>query len=391
MLKHSIGRFYKLPKNPVLSPRRSGWDNQDVADPFVLVTADSIFLFYDGSSKDHYSLGYAVRDIDGWGWVNRKHILQPDNQGWRSFHLIAPTIIPGKPDRIVYNGNSNDSELGYQTGLAQKKNNGHWVFSSPSPLFKIIPDHWDYAGNAYQDIIYFPKKKIYKMWYSGFFGPFASIGLAESKDGTKWTKLGEKAVFESSPGVIAPEVVFDGENYKMYFTQLNFNKGFYTEIKSADSKDGRNWNNKKTILKPEAKWEGKRLMRPNISFFEGQVHLFYCAQKNSKWQIGEATAEAFFQSSGSWHSNEIKNKYNRLIIKYEKPLQTNIKIDLVDKKNGNSQTIDIDLNKEELRTDVYQSFTLIDKSFTFFSIEVGLSTENELHSPVIYEIVLKEE
>ena len=121
LLKHSIGTFYKLPKNPVLSPARSGWDNQDTADPFVLVTADSIFLFYDGSSNGRYSLGYAVRDEDGWGWVGRKQILQAYNQGLRSFHLIAPTIVPGKEKILIYNGNESDSELGYKTGFAQKK------------------------------------------------------------------------------------------------------------------------------------------------------------------------------------------------------------------------------------------------------------------------------
>jgi hypothetical protein len=390
MLKHTIGPFYKLPKNPVLSPSRSGWDNEDVADPFVLVMADSILLFYDGGTKGHYSIGYAIRDKDGWGWVNRKQILQSDSQNWRSFHLIAPTIIPGKSNLLVYNGNSSDLELGYQTGVAQKNSLGNWSFSTNTSLFENNSDNWDFAGNAYQDIVYIPNQKSYKMWYSGFSGPFARIGLAESTDGTSWDKILNKPVFESSPGVIAPEVVFNGEHYTMYFAHLNFNHGFGTEIKSAQSKDGVKWENIETILRPEAKWEGKRLMRPNISFFEEQVHLFYCAQRGSNWQIGEAIADATFQSSGRWLSGDIKNKYSKLVIKYEQPYQTNTLIELQDIENGISQALDLELNKQELRTNVYKTFLSIDKGLKSFKINIKFSTENEFRSPVIYEMVLLE-
>ncbi|KAA3609969.1 MAG: hypothetical protein D8M58_07995 [Calditrichaeota bacterium] len=385
MLKHKIGDFYKLPKNPVLSPARSGWDQQDVADPFILVTADSIFLFYDGSNKGHYSIGYAVRDDAGWAWVNRKQILKPDNQSWRSFHLIAPTFIPGNTDHFIYNGNSSDSELGYQIGMSRKDKSEKWLFSSTKPLFKTDTGNWDFAGNAYQDIVYFPNEKKYRMWFSGFSGPFASIGIAESDDGKFWQKS-NKPVLESSPGVVAPEVVFNGEKYIMYFAHLDLSSGFGTKIKSAESDDGINWDNIRIVLKPEAKWEGKRLMRPNISFFEEQVHLFYCAQKGSKWHIGEAIADAFFESSGIWQSKEIKNDFQRLIIKYELPFQTEIKMELIDGKQGSKKLLDLESEKKELRTGVYQSSFILEKKTGSFKLKIQLATKNELRSPVIYQI-----
>ncbi len=389
MLKHTIGTFYKLPKNPVLSPAHGGWDMQDVADPFVLVTADSILLFYDGSAKGHYSLGYVVRDDAGWGWVGRKQILKGDKQNWRSFHLIAPTIVPGKNQLLIFNGNNSDSELGYKAGLAQKDKSGQWQYKSVKPLFKPGPKDWDFAGNAYQDVVYFPKEKKYKMWYSGFFGPFASIGLAESDDGIVWRKIKNKPIFESSPGVIAPDIIFNGETYTMYFAQLNLNRGFRTVIKSAESQDGISWGNIKTILKPKAKWEGKRLMRPNISFFEEQVHLFYCAQKGSKWQIGEAIADAQFEAAGMWQSEKIKNTYSRLRIKFEQPFQTVLKIKLLDEANGAGQIIDLELEKSELRSGVFSSSASIDPNLASFIIQVDLISENETRSPVVYEIILE--
>ena len=93
VLKHSIDSFYKLPKNPVHTVSTSGWDSNDVADPFVHVTADSVYLYYDGSHDNHYSIGYATRDREGWLWENRKQILKSDNTRWRSYHIIAPSIV----------------------------------------------------------------------------------------------------------------------------------------------------------------------------------------------------------------------------------------------------------------------------------------------------------
>jgi len=206
---------------------------------------------------------------------NRTKIFSPDVQVWRSFHLIAPTIVPGT-DIMIYNGNKTDYELGYKSGMA-KREDGKWTFVSKDPLFKPIKNEWDFSGNAYQDVVYIPDEKIFKMWYTGFTGLYASIGLAESTDGIEWTKR-KKPVFQSEPGVTAPEVLYNGEKYIMYFVQLNIAKGFRTTIHSVESKDGIKWENKKEELKSEDRWEGKRLMRPNLSFFEEQIHLFYCAQ-----------------------------------------------------------------------------------------------------------------
>jgi hypothetical protein len=94
MLKHHIGTdFQKLPKNPIVSPSPSGWDSKDVADPFVLVMADSVLLFYDGDNNDQYKIGYAVQDELGWGWKKRNKILTGSGGEWDSFHQIAPVVF----------------------------------------------------------------------------------------------------------------------------------------------------------------------------------------------------------------------------------------------------------------------------------------------------------
>lgn len=382
LLTYSMGDFYKLPKNPVFSPSSFGWDSQDVADPFVHVTADSIYLYYDGSSATQYSIGYSVRDESGWYWIKRKQILTPD-ASWRSFHLIAPTKIPGQ-NLLIYNGNNSDSELGYRTGIAAKSTK--WEFLSDLPLFENKSGTWDFAGSAYQDIVFIPQINSYKMWYSGFAGIFSQIGVMNSSDGVHWQKE-EKAVFQSLPAVLAPEVLFNGKEYLMFFVQLNIKNGLHTSIKSVESGDGVNWANVKSVLDPEELWEGNRLMRPNLSFFEEQLHLYYCAQKGSSWHIGEAVADASFQSSGFWVSPELPKFLKSLSVKYELPYQTDIKFSLL---NGSDQEIlelDLNENRKELRQNVYEKKIQLNHGPGEYKIRIDLSTKNINKSPVIYDLL----
>lgn len=385
ILKHEIGQFYKLPKNPVLSPSKAAWDSEDVADPFVWVTTDSIYLFYDGSNDVKYSIGYAVRDKDGWGWIKRGQILKPDNVPWRLFHIIAPTLIPGT-DILIYSGNSRDSELGYRIGTAQKKSD-LWQFTGVEPVFSDNPKAWDFAGNAYQDVIYLPDEKKYKMWYSGFTGPLVSIGMAESADGINWHKTATDPVFKSIPGAIAPEVIFNGKEYTMFYTQLDLQNGRKTLINSARSADGMSWHSVKNILKPEGGWEGRSLMRPDISYFENQYHLYYCAQRGSNWQIGEATADAVFKASGEWISKPLTINPSKITVDYEMPARTNLLITLLDASDRPLQEIDLSSGKQKIRNGVFRS--VFSDMPVFRKIRIKMTTGDPSKSPLIYNFVLE--
>lgn len=302
LLKHRFGTdFRKLPKNPLLRPGRGGWDRKDVADPFVVVTADSVLLFYDGDARDRYQIGYARRDARGWGWEKRGAFLSGSGEAWDAYHQIAPVVLrSGDQWRIYYNGHSEDEELGYRWGAAQREAGGSWRYPSREPLIALDSAAWDFAGNAYGDIIYFPEENIYRMWYTGFQGPLAAIGLATSRDGLSWTKRAEGPVLNVLPGVISPDVLYDGEGYRMFYVQLELSsKGMGTKIMAAESKDGIVWGNITEVLQPAARWEGKRLMRPHVSYFEGRVQLYYCAGRGGDWQIGAAWCEAEFVPEGA--------------------------------------------------------------------------------------------
>jgi predicted GH43/DUF377 family glycosyl hydrolase len=387
MLKHTIGRFTKLPKNPVLTYSANGWDKDDVSDPFVYVTADSVYLFYDGSSHGKYNIGYAVRDPSGWFWVKRKKLLNQSDSQWDSFHQVDPNVLNVNGTwRLYYSGNQSDSEFGYQIGLAEKNEAGDWFYPVQIPVFPMDTTSWDFAGNIYVNVHYFPELKKFKMWYTGFQGPFSAIGLAESDNGLKWQKIGDGPVLNVFPGVIAPSVIYNGEKYIMYFVQLNLSSGFGTKIFRAESTDGIHWENFEEILRPGAKWEGRRLMRPNISYFEGKVHLYYCGQKGSRWQIGEAFADAQFSENGVWRSEVIKKNAGSLQIKFEQPQGTLIKAYAIDLKSGTRSELPLFNQTKPLRTNVYSSTISGLNIHGEWQLELELETTVENRSPVIYEI-----
>jgi len=393
MLKHRIGTdFQKLPKNPIVSASRAGWDSKDAADPFVLVTADSILLFYDGDNNDQYKIGYAVQDELGWGWKKRDKLLSGSGGEWDSFHQIAPVVFfrDGKW-MIYYNGNVRDSELGYQWGMASGPSLNKLNYLPDLPFMALDTTHWDFAGNAYGDVLYFPEEKKFRLWYTGFQGPLASIGLAESSDGLRWNKVGEEPVLSSLPGIISPDIIFNGETYAMYFVQLELSdKSRMTKISRAESKDGIHWENAVEILQPDIRWEGKKLMRPNVSYFDGRVQLYYCAARGGRWRIGAAYTFAEFASPGKWASKLLEGRFQTVRIKYEQPAETSLQVNFLDPRSGKSFPADLEAQKKSLRKDVWLSALAFPQELQSreWQLELQLTTTNPNSSPVVYEIQL---
>jgi len=398
LLRHQITQpFRKLPKNPILQPGNFGWDSEDVADPFIVQTADSLVLFYSGNGKkdEKYHIGYAVRDGRGWFWKKRHKIISGSGGEWDSFHQVAPVVLSpllssGGEWRVYYSGNSLDSEFGYQWGLAFLNRNREWEYLNETPLISLNSDNWDYAGQIYGDIIYFPEQKIYKMWYSGFEGPMSSLGLMESADGLIWQHH-DQPIISRLPGVIAPDVIFNGRGYTMYFVQVELAAPkMFTKIFSAESGDGIHWQNFKEVLRPSVKWEKNVLMRPNLSYFEGRAFLYYCGG-NGSWRIGAAYALPDFENEGRWQSKIIQQKATKITIKYEQPMQTDLQVALVDPTSRAKLALDLAANSQPLRGKIQKA--VIDMPPTFetgnFQIECVFSTKDIHHSPVVYEISLE--
>ncbi len=391
LLKFDYSPFYKIYKNPVLDISPQNWDGQDAADPFVLVTADSVMMYYDGDNHSGYRIGYAVLDSSGWYWQKRNSLNIMSGNDWDAYHSVAPSVVnTGNRVLMYYSGNDSDSELGYQIGAAEKLTSGKWIHQGGHPVLELTDESWDFAGNAYADVVYLPDQKLFRMWYTGFGNLFTGIGQAVSMDGIQWKRDNDQPVFEIAPGVIAPDVIFDGQRYRMFFTRLYIENGLKTKICMAESVDGTDWKNVRDVLIPSERWEGSRLMRPNISFFDGKLHLFYCGQNGSTWRIGEAVADAVFEKEGEWSSPLIRGSYKNLELHFDTPPETSVLIDIV----GENEKLITRLkspfsNVVRLRRGAAKSIIPLNiPEDTGFRIKLKLTTASQNRSPVIYDLFL---
>ena len=391
LLSHTIpNSFRKLPKNPILSPTPGSWDSRDAADPFVLVTPDSIMMFYDGDNDDRYHIGYAVLDSLGWNWEKRGLLLSGSGNAWDSYHQIAPVVL-GESDgwRIYYNGHFEDEEIGYVWGLAEGRP-GQIRYRGARPLMALDSLLWDFGGQNYGDILYLPHLQRYRMYYTGFQGPLAGIGVAESRDGYSWTRVGTQPVINRLPGVIAPDVLYNGREYWMYFVTLYLNERgrIATKICRTRSGDGLTWQEPEDVLIAGKKWERNRLMRPHLSYFQGRVQLFYCGG-GGRWQIGNAYANASFEGAGEWLSRLQEGRYREITLTFEKPLNTNLTVTLSDEAGKVVQTLDLEGEYRALRPGVKQ-ITVRRTTGEPFRIAMRLESSDPTRTPVVHSISLGE-
>lgn len=391
MLRHQVGPFYKLPKNPVFRPSRSGWDRQDVADPLVWVTPSRIQMFYDGSAGEQYRIGVAVLDSTGWFWERPSAPLPVDSrEGWDDYHVIAPFVMNQEGELLLYySGNGRDGELGYRLGRAVQRGTG-WETIPPRPLHQPEAGEWDRDGCSYASVIYDPMRGRYRMYYSGFRGVSASIGLLESADGVHWVPWEKNPVLAIPPGVIAPFVLFDGRYYWMYYVQLEFSRGFRTSIYRVRSEDGVSWRAPEMILTPEARWEGNRLMRPAIAFFDQRVHLFYGAQRGSRWRIGEAVATVRFQRQGTWRSRALNKTISHVRIVYQLPRGTALELQYLDARGNHRVPLNEGKTHPAFRKDIRVQFVPLPQEGLVppYRLELHFRTSRPDRTPVVYQVVL---
>ena len=384
-------KFIKLPKNPVFSPSKNGWDRNDVSDPFIVQNSDSLILFYAGSGEDgsRYRIGRAIRDEMGWYWTNRTKInLAVDD--WDGFHQLSPIVYRDSLHwRMIFFGNYRDEELGYGIGQAVSIDLQNWQKLSRQPLQLDTLLNWAVSGQIYGDIVYLPNENKYRLYFSGFQGPLSAIGFLESTNGVNWQIVTAQPIISLLPGVIAPEVVYDGKKYRMYFSRLTLSeRGISTELQQALSKDGITWDSIKTVLKPSERWEKNTLVRPHLVYMENRMMLYYAAGKG-RWKIGAAVTKPKFSKKGYWRSQKIIKSVSGIELGCQIPEGT--AIDLIVKWENNSEEMvllpeTIQLTKRYGGKKVIFRNPKADAIIEWIALK--LKTTDEAISPVVYEIKL---
>lgn len=198
--------------------------------------------------------------------------------------VYADSIAPdGKniPYRMWFGSRSAAGEPGYSISYAISPDKSDWYFSAHNPVLTTGPDgSFDDVWVLDPDVIF--DGTNFRMYYSAFNGEKYFIGLATSADGIHWTKSASNPVLAPSAGAwdaaatTSAEVYFDGVTYHMIYTGFD---GSTYAIGAATSPDGVTWT--KNILNPviakgvDGSWEDQGALACAMTVHDGIYYLFY--------------------------------------------------------------------------------------------------------------------
>jgi len=230
-------------------------------------------------------------------------VLTPGPAGtWNDFALAPGCLIfDGTLYHIWYSGL--DDVLGSGTniriGYAVSPDGISWTEHSGNPILDIgAAGSWD-DKRVYKPYVLFDGSTYY-MWYTGYDGTNTRIGYATSPDSITWTKYAGNPVLDlGSSGswddmfVEGPSVIFDGNNYHMWYTGGAGPNTF--PIGYATSPDGINWTkyagNPVLPIAAAGSWDYPRAHAPDVIFDGEKYHMWYSGGSQIfAWRIGYATS-----------------------------------------------------------------------------------------------------
>jgi predicted GH43/DUF377 family glycosyl hydrolase len=279
--------WVKHAKNPVL-----GGTLGTCFDVAVLKEGGVYRMWFSWRPKESIAL---VESKDGVTWGKPLIVLGPNPRTRWENSVNRPVVLKnGDRYQMWYTGQAKGkSWIGYATSPDSKK----WKRMSDRPV--LSPDQpWEKGAVMCPHILYDPKAKLFRMWYSGgeHYEPDA-IGYATSPDGVKWTKLKNNPIFKpdarnawEKDRVTGCQVLRQGDWYVMFY--IGFRDRDHAQIGMARSRDGiTGWQRHAAnpIIRPgKGRWDQDAVYKPYALFDGRQWLLWYNGRKGGVEQIGVA-------------------------------------------------------------------------------------------------------
>ena len=245
-------KWHKYIGNPVLEKGDSGeWDDRGVGNQCVLWDGTKYNMWYGGVDGGIEAIGYAT-STDGISWEKYADnpVLEKGAPGEWDADGIKPSsaIFDGTLYKLWYNGWGGPRKIGQATSL----DGINWTKDTLyNPVLTIgEPGSWDAKGIFDPCVIY--ENSTYKMWfwgvgyYENMGMDFYKIGYAESNDGITWTKYPDPVMEEGDyetwvNDLKTPRVIYENNNYTMWYRSSNGVTGGDPQINCATSSDGIEW------------------------------------------------------------------------------------------------------------------------------------------------------
>lgn len=177
---------------------------------------------------------------------------------------------------------------------SESKDGVHWT--GPRIVLEVNPEiEWEKDRLNRPHIL-----KIEDTWYMWYTGQNtekqrSAIGLATSRDGLQWERIGANPVLEPTGGwernnVMCPHVLYENGTFRMWYSGGEMYEP--DAIGYAESEDGIHWRREPTnpVLRPAGGWESDRVTAACIVPRESDYLAFYIgfAEGFEKAQIGMA-------------------------------------------------------------------------------------------------------
>ncbi|MBS4016156.1 MAG: T9SS type A sorting domain-containing protein [Candidatus Latescibacteria bacterium] len=215
------------------------WDSKWLDTPEIVRTPTDYKLYYYGDVVDTFpphsaAIGLAT-SANGINWTkhpNNPIFTKGESLSWEGHWIESPAVLYDEGIyKMWYTGVPYDWRI--RIGYATSPDGVVWTKYPNNPVLDVgAPGSWDDMWVAVPAVI--KRNNRFEMWYSALSeadiatGRYDTIriGFATSYDGVNWTKYPEPVLTTLTPphnpavdsnGPWAPDVVFDGTNYRMWY------------------------------------------------------------------------------------------------------------------------------------------------------------------------------
>ncbi len=216
--------------NPVLPVGAPGaWDDQEAAFGTVLDDGGTYHMWYSGYDGTNRRIGYAS-SVNGVSWLKAGPVLSGTVGAWDERLVGNPTVLYDGSTYHMWYGGWNPGDDHWRIGHATSPDRVIWTKDPANPVLDLgLVGSWD-DTHVYAPTVLFDGHTFH-MGYAGWgdrdYGEHSpgQIGHATSTDGSTWIKDEDNPVYgPSAPGnwdsmwTADPEVLFDGDLYRLWYT-----------------------------------------------------------------------------------------------------------------------------------------------------------------------------
>jgi hypothetical protein len=233
----AAGIAYIGDPTPVLDVGAPGeWDSEWLDTPAILRDSSGYKLYYYGDSiygtHEGTAIGVAMstNGIDWEKYENNPILMRGDSTGWEGQHIESPAVLYDEGIyKMWYTGVAYDWYI--NIGYATSPDGKNWTKYWGNPVLRTgEPGSWDDVWVAVPAVRKIDN--VFHIWYCGIsFTDYEydlkvdtlRIGHATSTNGIDWVESPENPLLSNfdpprdSGGPWAPDVVFDGTEYKMFY------------------------------------------------------------------------------------------------------------------------------------------------------------------------------